>query len=1166
VQRLPLDVVVSSTNLTGATVANLDDDPDSPDANWATATSVADTSLRAGFPTPPGDPTQGPDLQEFRVLLRKDAAGGNDPTYDLELWESGGGALLWPLASGVTLSSDTGEVVSATWDASLLGTADGSAVELVIVGNRSGGSPSSRRTVEVGAVEWNVDFGVSSTGNDLDDDGDTVIDDGCSSIIYVYDNADRLISVVDAPGNSTTYGYDASGNRTSVTDARGKITTYAYDALDRLGSVTDPLSRVTSYEYDEAGNLDNRTDGRGLFTQYGYDPLNRLKDVDHFEYQGGPLVDSVGYTYDDVGNRKHMVDSRQPAAVGSAEAGDDCGGPANPINGSQRLPPDELVSSTNLSGATVANLDDDPDTPDPNWATAATVADTSLQLGFATPSGDPTQGPDLQEFRVLLRKDAAGGNDPTYDLELWESGGWAATLASGVTLSSDTGVVVAATWDAALLGTAAGSAVELVIVGHQSSGLPGEERAVEVGAIEWNVDFVDVSGTGNDVDEDVDGVTDDGCPSAGYAYDALDRLTAVTSISEMGRDTVRYEYDTSGPTEDPAQFPAQRTKINYGDGNSVRYEYLPDGSIGTVTDWLGDVTAHTYYNNGNLLGVLFPTTPTNIGSMLYAYDDADRLTDIVHDFGLGTNSLTYTLDAVGNRDEVDRGSPTVEDYEYDDLYRLEKVTYEDSQEDTYTYDDVGNRLTKNSIDYSYDDANQLIDVEGTAYSYDANGNLEGRGAESYVYDSENRLDRIVFDGFDPDPNPCYDIDGNGFINILDVLRFKPGFGSSAPGPPYDPFYDLEGDGDIDILDILKIKPQFLETCPRYFQYDGDGLRTSSTFGKYITFYAWDMAGGLPVLLRETVREFHCEGDPCENVPRDIVVPRAGVRAGETTYVYGLDPSTGSGQALISATDEMPTAEDPENPDTVRRYYFTDGLGSTVTTVSSDGEDRAFEYDVFGEPRSGDPESETFLFTGEQYDARARDVRLIDADTGLYYLRARYYDPDIGRFLTQDPVPAVNLYAYVGNNPVNFVDPSGLCIPEINCPPGLGGGTQPPSLPKSKEGSSFRLECSIEAWLPFTGGVGKLNRIQLTQAFVYDGSTITRVDDPVVAEYARRPFWHSSNLTSRWYWHERGRLARSEARVTWTGIIPGIRFPYKTINVWIVIDFTADGSCTSYLVK
>lgn len=50
-------------------------------------------------------------------------------------------------------------VVSATWDAALLGTPDGSAVELKVVGHRSGGNPNLRRTVEVGAVEWNVEYG-----------------------------------------------------------------------------------------------------------------------------------------------------------------------------------------------------------------------------------------------------------------------------------------------------------------------------------------------------------------------------------------------------------------------------------------------------------------------------------------------------------------------------------------------------------------------------------------------------------------------------------------------------------------------------------------------------------------------------------------------------------------------------------------------------------------------------------------------------------------------------------------------------------------------------------------------------------------------------------------------------------------------------------------------
>jgi len=138
---------------------------------------------------------------------------------------------------------------------------------------------------------------------------------------------------------------------------------------------------------------------------------------------------------------------------------------------------------------------------------------------------------------------------------------------------------------------------------------------------------------------------------------------------------------------------------------------------------------------------------------------------------------------------------------------------------------------------------------------------------------------------------------------------------------------------------------------------------------------------------------------------DFVEPPKGYF--ESTYVYGLD--------LISATDE----------DGVQTYYFSDGLGSTTTVADAGGGVASeYGYDVFGELRgqSGLPD-DVMLFTGEQYDARAR--RFDAGDPGLYYLRARYYDPAIGRFLTQDPLPMGNLYAYVGNNPVNYVDPTGL---------------------------------------------------------------------------------------------------------------------------------------------
>ena len=79
-----------------------------------------------------------------------------------------------------------------------------------------------------------------------------------------------------------------------------------------------------------------------------------------------------------------------------------------------------------------------------------------------------------------------------------------------------------------------------------------------------------------------------------------------------------------------------------------------------------------------------------------------------------------------------------------------------------------------------------------------------------------------------------------------------------------------------------------------------------------------------------------------------------------------------------------------------------------------------------------------LFTGEQRDA----------DSGLCYLRARYYDPSIGRFLSQDPLPGGNLYAYVGNSPVNFTDPSGLCVPAAGAGAAAAGAaaTAGPSAP------------------------------------------------------------------------------------------------------------------------
>jgi len=145
---------------------------------------------------------------------------------------------------------------------------------------------------------------------------------------------------------------------------------------------------------------------------------------------------------------------------------------------------------------------------------------------------------------------------------------------------------------------------------------------------------------------------------------------------------------------------------------------------------------------------------------------------------------------------------------------------------------------------------------------------------------------------------------------------------------------------------------------------------------------------------------------------------------------------------------------------VNSYYRYDGLGSVVALSNSSGNvEERYSYDVFGEPTIRDsqgniiPQSQfgnRFMFTGREYDS----------ETGLYYCRARYYSPKIGRFLQPDPLLGViitqepisklakevvfsaissaqqfnpllvhgngiDLYAYVLNNPLNSTDPSGL---------------------------------------------------------------------------------------------------------------------------------------------
>jgi RHS repeat-associated protein len=228
---------------------------------------------------------------------------------------------------------------------------------------------------------------------------------------------------------------------------------------------------------------------------------------------------------------------------------------------------------------------------------------------------------------------------------------------------------------------------------------------------------------------------------------------------------------------------------------------------------------------------------------------------------------------------------------------------------------------------------------------------------------------------------------------------------------------------------VNVSNQLTSTPNTIYSHDNNGNTLTSITGSNTTSYTWDFENRLTsVTLPGSGGTVTFKYDPLGR--------RIYKSSSSSTSIYAYD-----GDNLIEETNSAGTAvarySDGLNIDeplamlrsAATSYYHADGLGSVTSLSNAAGAlAQTYTFDSFGKQTA----SSGSLTNSFQYTARESDP-----ETGLYYYRARYYDPTIGRFISMDPIGfkgGDNHYEFVKNNPLLLRDPRGTCPGPLPCTP------------------------------------------------------------------------------------------------------------------------------------
>jgi len=879
---------------------------------------------------------------------------------------------------------------------------------------------------------------------------------------YEYDHRGRRTNTVDALNQTLRSTYDPNNNLLTTTDKRGTTTTNAYDSRNRIIRTSDPLGVVRTNNYDPANNLISSTDANGHTTRFGYDALNRqvamtnaLGYVTQWEYEStgcpvcsGAEIGSSLVTRVTDGNGKvtyFKYDALNRLVKTIRKEGDI----ADSIDASDAV--SEYTYDAN--GNVLSNRE-----PDGN-AVSYTYDALNRQTSIINSAGDATTS-FYDGVGNLLFSVAPNGRATTNAYDALDR----------LTEASDSaGLVTRNSYDP---------------VGNRLTTTDGNNNTTQsvYDALNRMTRSIDPLGGTNSVAYDPNGNTIQTTDREGhlttFVYDVRNRRTQ--SVDALLHSTV-YQYDPVGNLISVTDPNGHATSYAYDALNRRVIEVYPDPNPNSRTftydavnrtsrtDQKGLVTTYTYNDLYFLTQRTYPISPADhftydlSGRMLsaekdgwvvtFTYDAADRLVhtqqgaqgiDYAHDIPGRTRTIMYpsgrlVVEATDARNRLitinDAGSPPpIVQYTYDLGNRVGSRIYRNGVVATYAYD-ANNWLR--SVEHSIGPTR----IAGFGYDYDREGNKrfeENRHlpsqSETYAYDAVYRLTRFesgaLSGGAIPAPvtDRVWDLDPVGNWNSVlnnavpeirthnaanEILTVNAAAlahdhdGNLQSDPAYAYAYDEENR----LIQITRLADSV--TVGQYW-YDALGRRIQSMVNP----------DGSP----STTRYFYDDSRVLEEQDT-LGSPLA-------TYVYG------------NYVDEILMM----NRAGQTYFYHQNALWSVeAVTDAAGGAVERYAYDAYGQPDISDgaglpvpgnswgvPHSaigNPYMFTGRQFDE----------ERGLYFYRARFHDPRLGRFLQRDPLDpqdGLNLYEYAASRPGFFADPTGLevtCVTPISLELTVGGG-------------------------------------------------------------------------------------------------------------------------------